>query len=129
MEWTWKAWKADMVDLFLLRRMYNNSYYTVRNNKNALSVVAFPCKHQATRFLKMVKNVEHHKQPLVIEEVPYEFILDKCQHAALSVSVFEYMRTDDYEVPAVKTTTLTASSDVDIEASKFYFENKYKYCI
>jgi hypothetical protein len=114
-----------MTDLYLLRRQYSQAYYTVRSNKNVPSIAAFTCKNKARQFLHVVKHVEHHKQPLVIEEVPRQFIMNICEITSLSVSVFEYGRTDDGDT-MIRSRTLEAI-EKNLEEAKVYFENKYKY--
>lgn len=74
---------------FVLKRRYSNTYYTVRNEKNVPSIIAFTRARPAKTMIKTIQEFEVHKQPLVVEKLPADFLMNTCAASMQPVVVYD----------------------------------------
>jgi hypothetical protein len=101
---------------YVLKRKYNNTYYTVRNDRNIPSIMAFPYAKQAKTMLKTILSVERHPQPIVVQKVEESFLLTSCKTSLQPVLLFSTGLTLELEV----STNMMPTDD-----AKMYLESKF----
>lgn len=107
---------------FLIKRKYSDTYYTVRNEHNIPSIIAFTENKRAKRMLAMIKQCEVHKQPLVVEHLDREFVLRTCNNSCQPLIIF----LGDSNLPCTLTEEVNPFP-INIEEATFYLENKFMY--
>jgi len=108
------------MNYYLFKRRYADTYYTVRNDKNVPSIIAFTNHQKAKSMLGAIKMTEEHKQPLVIERLSRGFIEFTCRSSLLPVIIFvgQSGKTEIIQ---------THAEDVPLEAAKSYLNHKFLY--
>lgn len=106
------------MNYFVLKRRHTDTYYTIRNAKNVPAIVAFTRARPAKTMLKTILNFEEHKQPIVVEKVPADFLMKTCSATIQPVVVYDQGYTMELDVGVHHISTHDA---------RFHLENKYMY--
>jgi hypothetical protein len=104
--------------LYVIKRKYADTYYTIRNECNIPSIIAFPYYKPAKAMLKTIVSIDRHKQPLVVEKLDEEFLIRTCKDSLQPLILFDTRVNLALEV---------SHTMVSTEDAKFYLENKYMY--
>lgn len=106
------------MNCYVLKRKYTNTYYTIRNDNNKPSIIAFTYAGAAKKMLNTIKIFEEHKQPLVVEKLSHEFLYRSCKSSLLPAVIY-----GDKEVFKIDPDVNTISYD----DACFYLRNKFMY--
>ena len=109
---------SDTMHLYVIKRKYTNTYYTVRNNNNIPSVMAFPYAKPAKIMLKTITSCERHPQPLAVEKVDEDFLKRTCKASLLPVILFTQHANLELFV---------SNEEMSHTDAVFYLENKSRY--
>lgn len=103
---------------YVLKRKFANAYYTVRNERNIPSIMAFPYAKPAKTMLKTILSMEKHHHPLVVEQMDEEVLLCLCKKSMQPVLIFTQPITMELDVSYDK---------LAMKDAVFYLEHKFKY--
>lgn len=104
--------------LYVIKRKYTETYYTVRNDRNAPAIMAFPYARPAKAMLKTILMFEKHRQPLVVEKVDEDSLIGPCRRSLQPIILFTDEMTSlelNISVP-----------DVPNVSNMLYLEGSYK---
>lgn len=104
--------------LYVIKRKYTDTFYTVRNNNNIPSIMAFPYARPAKAMVKTITSFERHLQPLVVEKVDEEFLKRTCKASLQPVILFTQHANLELFV---------SKDDMTHIDAVFYLENKFRY--
>lgn len=74
--------------LYVIKRKFSDTYYTVRNEANVPAIIAFPYARPAKTMLKTILTFEKHRQPLVVEKVDEDMLISPCRRSMQPIVVF-----------------------------------------
>lgn len=106
------------MSLYVIKRKYTDTYYTVRNERNIPSIMAFPYAKPAKAMLKTIVSCEKHHQPLVVEKIDEEFLMNTCKRSMQSVLLF---------TPYATLELCATHDNIPRDNAVFYLENKFRY--
>jgi hypothetical protein len=101
--------------LYVIKKRFTNTYYTVRNLHNIPAIIAFPHADPAKTMLKTITAFDTDKKSLVVEKVDGDFFTRTCKESSQPVLLFK------------ENITFELDASVDAQDAPFYFENKYRY--
>lgn len=95
--------------LYVIKRKYSSTYYTVRNDANIPAIMAFPYAKPAKSMLKTILMFEKHKQCLVVEKVDEDTLIHPCRRSLQPIVIFtnETVLNMNVSVPDVPTMSNT----------------------
>jgi len=104
--------------IYVIKRKYTDTYYTIRNERNVPSIMAFPYYKSAKLMINTILQFDRHRQPLVVQKIEEEYLTRTCRDSLQPVILFSKIINLELDVThdAVRT-----------EDAKFYLENKYLY--
>lgn len=104
--------------LYVIKRKYSDTYYTVRNGANVPAIMAFPFARPAKTMLKTILIFEKHKQPLVVEKVDEDTLISPCRRSLQPIVLFT-----NGTILEMGVSVPDASSSV---STTIYLENKFR---
>lgn len=107
-----------MQHYYVLKRKFNNTYYTVRNERNIPSIMAFPYAKPAKNMLKTILSMEMHIQPVVVQKIDEATLINICRTTSQPVLLFNQGMTIELDV---------SSMPVNVDEAKWLLEMRYRY--
>jgi hypothetical protein len=102
--------------LYVIKRKYSNTFYTVRNGSNTPAIMAFPYAKPAKQMLKTILTFEQHKQPLVVERVDEDSLVSPCRRSLQPIILF---------TPEASLELSVSVPDVPSMSNTLYLERKF----